>query len=262
MDELEQQLRSTLTSMAEEVPPSHGAWNEQQRRLALKSRKHRVRPAVTAIVAAAAAVLIAVPIMVIQQGHAPVDPGALPEVSNAPERTTTGRSTLPDGRWRVSYEPRDGETVVTQPTQITNKVMADRKNLITWAYVIQASNGDRHMCIAQTVEGGVINGPDQLTYGEPDCIPLTPPKAGKFEWGRRQVPDKFLEGNKGIWLYVMSRPAVKMTLRRAENNELIPATTKEFGADVVFFGAFVNSSKPPLAYSLYNDADDIFYNGV
>ena len=35
MDELEHKLRSALTEMAEEVPPSHHAWAEQERRLAV-----------------------------------------------------------------------------------------------------------------------------------------------------------------------------------------------------------------------------------
>ncbi|ONI72863.1 hypothetical protein ALI144C_43515 [Actinosynnema sp. ALI-1.44] len=262
MDELEQRLRSTLTSMAEEVPPSHSAWDEHQRRLALKSRKQRFRPAVTAIVAAAAAVLIAVPIMVIQQATAPVQPGALPETTGPAGRTTSGQP-LPDSGWGAKYVPRDGETVVIQPASLMTKQLADKKFLITWAYVIQTRRGERLMCLAQTPDGGVINGPDQLTFGEPDCTPVSQPKNGKYDWGRRQVPDKFLgDGTKGVWVYVMSRPAHKMMLRRVEDNDLLPATTKQFGQDVVLFGAYMNSARPPSAYSLYNDADEIFYSGT
>nr|WP_157527693.1 hypothetical protein [Kibdelosporangium sp. MJ126-NF4]CEL15926.1 hypothetical protein [Kibdelosporangium sp. MJ126-NF4]CTQ93850.1 hypothetical protein [Kibdelosporangium sp. MJ126-NF4] len=261
MDELEQRLRSTLTSMAEEVSPSHRAWDEQQRRLALKSRRHRFRPVVMAAVAAAAAVLIAVPIVVIQRANAPVEPGALPEASSQPMPTTDRQPQLPDGRPAIKYVPRNGETLVTQPTAIDSKQMDKGKYLATYAYVIETKPAQRLLCVIQAMEGSEINGPDQITFGEADCMPLNQPKPGRYEWGRRQVPTKFLGNSKGVWLYVMSPPAVKMMLRRAESNELIPATTKEFGQDVVLFGAYMNSTKEPKAFTLYNDKGEPFFNG-
>ncbi|CAM3598443.1 hypothetical protein KIPE111705_16155 [Kibdelosporangium persicum] len=255
MDELEHRLRSALTELAEEVPPSHGAWEEQQRRLALKSRRDRRRPAVMAAVAAAVVALIAVPVVIInQQVSSPVDPaGSLPLVTNPPESSRAQVS-----KSRVQYVPLKGESLVTEPAIVGSQYFTnDRTMLLTYAYTVRMPDGDWQLCRAQNMEGQPINGPQQTTFGTPSCQPLHQPKDGKFFWGRREMSSP---GAPGTWVYVMSHPADNLMLARADDS-LLMAQSKAVGKDFVLFVAYVGSPKPPIRWTVRDASNQTLQDG-
>ncbi|SMC95595.1 hypothetical protein [Kibdelosporangium aridum] len=260
MDELEHRLRSALTEMAEEVPPSHGAWEEQQRRLALKSRRDRRRPAVMAAVAAAVVALIAIPVVIInQQINAPVEPaGSLPWVANPPESTKL----LPPSaevRYKPEYIPLKGEILLTEPMNIDTVFAAGGKiATLTYAYTVQLDRNYRQMCVARVPEDNpVINGPKQAAYGDPECMPLTVPKVGRYEWGRWQVPSTT---SKGLWLYAMSQPADSMMFLRREGG-YVNTQTKAAGKDIVLFVAYMGTTIPPKQFSVFDSDHKTLMNG-
>jgi hypothetical protein len=251
MDELERKLRSALTEMAEEVSPSHHAWAEQERRLALKSRRNRVRPALMAAVATAVVALIAVPVMVLNSRTVHVDEGA------APMPTETGPSadvTFPDGQKKIPYRADDGETLTAGPMVVGTKGTRDQM-VNVYAYTIRDPKG-QSLCYATNVEGNEINGTQQPEYGAPSCLPISKPRTG-YSWGVSEVP----AGNiGGTYVYVMSKPADRLMLRDV-NERLIVSQTKFSSDDFTVFVAYMDSKQPPKAWTVKDSADVVLQNG-
>nr|WP_042183874.1 hypothetical protein [Kibdelosporangium sp. MJ126-NF4]CEL15924.1 hypothetical protein [Kibdelosporangium sp. MJ126-NF4]CTQ93848.1 hypothetical protein [Kibdelosporangium sp. MJ126-NF4] len=248
-DELEQRLRSTLTSIAAEVPPSDQAWAELQRRLAMRSGRRRPRPVVMAAVAAAAVALIAVPVTLIQQANGPAGPDSLPVASGQSE-PPPAPSQVPD---RTSaYLPQNGETLVIKPAVLSSERNTEPGNTVTntFAYVTQQPSGNRQLCIALAPENGPINGPDQHLYGAPNCMPMAQPKPGRYEWGRRHGTTP---NTNTIWLYVMSRPAAEMLLKTTDDSvPWVKSTRPQEGADIVMFNAYLPSAKPAKQFTVFD----------
>ncbi|RSM84562.1 hypothetical protein DMH04_20830 [Kibdelosporangium aridum] len=261
MDELEQRLRSALTEMAEEVPPSHGAWEDQQRRLALKSRRDRRRPAVMAAVAAAVVALIALPVVLITQQWKPVDPaGSLPVASSPQEQTQSpAPPSVTAGRGGPEYISVAGESLVTPPiatsSQFTGK---DRASLVTYAYTVRTPTGYWQLCKAQNYDGEAINGPQQSTFGSPTCQNVVRPLDSKqYLWGRRDLstPD-----NPGVWAFVMSHPADRVWLRRPDG-ALATSFSKSVGNDFVLFVVYMNTPGAPTAWTVFDGAHNVLQHG-
>lgn len=199
MNELERRLRSALTEMAEEVPPSHHAWTELERRLALKSGRSRRWPALMAAAAAAVVALIAVPVLLfdirsenVQAGEG----GPPPQTPDTSGATRFGK----DAR----YQAKDGETLLTQPYSVNN----EGPGVEVLAYAVR-KGGLPWLCFAAVpYNGGKINGPGQ--QGEPQCQQITKPATGRLLWITTAVPGR----SKGTYIYVMSHPVDNLLLWR------------------------------------------------
>ncbi|MET0237936.1 MAG: hypothetical protein ABW224_25075 [Kibdelosporangium sp.] len=261
MDELEQRLRSALTELAEEVPPSHHAWDEQQRRLALKSRRDRLRPALMAAVAAAVVALIAVPVVIFNTRSAPsLELGAVPLVTSSPGSSpafpTQSQQT------RVGYLPLNGETLTTDPLAIGNHAAGAKDRgqpPYVYTYTIRNSKG-QFLCFSVIEYGKEINGPDQAKYGPPSCTPLTRPKnPGNLNWGSREAP--FVDDNNGTFVYVMSKPADNLMLRDAASGRYVLAQQKNFGEEFGVFVAYMDSRTSPAAWTARDVNNKILQNG-
>ncbi|ALG14373.1 hypothetical protein AOZ06_52600 [Kibdelosporangium phytohabitans] len=207
---------------------------------------------------AAAAVLIAVPIMVVQQVNGPLEPGALPVVSGVnPPLSTASISSLPGQD--VEYRPREGETLLTPPAVLSAEQQpGSDKPLMSYAYVVEAQHRDRRLCFTQAPERAPINGPEQAKYGEPNCVKLNEPKQGKFEWGRMQG---ITNTTRAMWVYVMSRPAAEMLLKQPEGTGYTQATSPKIGADLAVFVAYVNAPKPPKQFTVFDAQHQTLQNG-
>ncbi|MBP2321905.1 hypothetical protein JOF56_002290 [Kibdelosporangium banguiense] len=255
MDELERKLRSALTEMAEGVPPSHNAWTEQERRLALKSRRNRVRPALMAAVAAAVVALVAVPVVIFNVRNAPVDAGAVPLVTDTPDASPRSRPSSDQGK-KVGYRSLGDEQLSTDP-MVIGMLSPAKEPVAVYAYTVRTAKGLDQLCFAQNREGQEINGSEQAKYGQPQCSPLTRPKTG-FSWGVRQAPGS---GNAGAtYLYVMSQPAATLMLRDA-NERLIVAQQKSTGAEFTVFVGYMDSKQPPKAWTVRDIDTRVLQNG-
>jgi hypothetical protein len=250
MDELEHKLRSALTEMAEEVPPSHHAWAEQERRLAMKSRRHRVRPALMAAVAAAVVALIAVPVMVLNSRTAPVEMGA----EQLPSTTGSADVRLPDGREKIAYRADAGEPLTSGP-MIVGVQGTSKPTVYMYAYTVQSPKGQM-LCFAANAEGNEINGTEQAEHGAPSCAPIARPRSG-YSWGMREVP----AGNSGdTYVYVMSKPADGFMVRDI-NGRLIVSEQKAYGDEFTMFAAYMESREQPKAWTVKDAADKVLQNG-
>lgn len=248
-DELEHKLRSALTEMAEGVPPSHHAWAEQERRLAMKSRRNRVRPALMAAVAAAVVALIAVPVMVLNSRTAPVDMGAEPLPPS-----TRSADLLPDGREKVAYRAETGETLTSGP-MIVGVRGTSRPSVYVYAYTVRSPKGPT-LCFAANAEGNEINGTEQAEHGAPSCAPIARPRTG-YSWGMREAP----AGNAGdTYVYVMSKPAAGFMVRDV-NGKLIVSEQKASGDEFTMFAAYMESPQQPKAWTVKDAADKVLQNG-
>jgi hypothetical protein len=248
MDELERRLSSALTEMAEEVSPSHHAWVEQERRLALKSRRARVRPALMAAVAAAVVALIAVPVMVLNLRSAPpVEHGSLPTSDPSTPGTSGpsgGRSTFANpGDYQ--YRSVAGETLVTQPAWLDSTKDGSRSVV---GYTI-ARNGVSQVCYAVVPYAGTVNGPDQQV--PPVCSVVKPAKG--MRWA--QVPVNADTESQGVYIYVTNSQVKTILLRRGEDDgyrqaEII-GQTPEFAVLAVRMGSPI----PPKAATAKDSAE-------
>src|ERR1043165_6748633 len=81
--------------------------------------------------------------------------------------------------------------------------MVDDQYVSTYAYVIETPSKTRLLCTATAPS----NAAGQVTLHSPSCAPLTPPKAGRYEWGRVEIQ---APGLKGTWMYVMSAPTTRV----------------------------------------------------
>jgi hypothetical protein len=213
MDELERRLRSALTEMAEEVSPSRDAWVEQERRLALKSGRARVRPALMAAVAAAVVALIAIPVMVISLRPSQVEHGSIPgsESSEQPSTPTFPPSASIHAAFSNDYVPIPGEKLLTEPTPV-NSTMRQQAGEVTNTVVYTVyrdSVGGPVLCIVSLPDRVKINGQEQAKY-PPLCTPLKAP-AKRLLWYQGAVPN-----GSGAYLYVMA-PQVDTMLVRVDN---------------------------------------------
>jgi hypothetical protein len=256
MDELERRLRSALTEMAEEVPPSHNAWAEQERRLALKSRPARVRPALLAAVAAAVVALVAIPVTLLglrssdQVDHATLPTATsvdqLPSSPNTPQ-TTNG----------VPYGP--GYRVVpTEKLLVTPTILDSAKGntgLYVVAYAVQRNDVPRPMlCTALVNREGEINGDGQVSA--PTCVPI--PASTKQVWLRTTVQNS---ETPGIYLYVANPKVNTILLRRGESDAYREAYVVGTSKDFVVLVGRMNSQLPPKAYTARDKSGADLENG-
>jgi hypothetical protein len=252
MDELEGRLRSALAEMAEEVPPSHHAWAEHQRRVAAKSRRDRRRPVLMAAAAAAVVALIAVPTLILntrgtdteQAGQAPPSgSGWTPTAPTQPGRA----SVLPSPK----YVARPGETVVTEPFLLTG---ADKIGGVTNTYVYTVRrDGLVQLCVVTQPNsaGNVVDG----SKGHPDfCAALTRPAQGKYFWsGGIVVPQA-----PNTYLYVASPPAEKILVREPDGSYAAAVRYVQSGEFSVFSSAA--GLEKPTAYSALDAAGNALEN--
>jgi len=245
MDELEGRLRSALAEMAEEVPPSHHAWAEHQRRVAAKSRRDRRRPVLMAAAAAAVVALIAVPTLILNtRGTGTEQAGQAPPASSstATEPTKQTRSSLLPS---PKYVAKPGETVVTEPFLLAGSV---RNGVIsnTFAYTVRTA-GQTVLCVVTqpTSEGQVVDG----TKVHPDfCAPLNRPAQGRYFWSGAVVVPQASD----IYLFVASPPTDKILLRESDGSYAAGVRCMQSGEFTVFCTA--GGLKKPTAYSALDPA--------
>jgi hypothetical protein len=251
MDELERRLRSALADMAEEVPPSHNAWAEQERRLALKSHGSRVRPALMAAVAAAVVALVAVPVTLLslrspsQVDHAsmptvnpnsPVSPTAPTEPSDA-NKTTFGPTWSDHG-----YREIPGEHLVLKPSYVTGA--KEGGNLHVVAYLVSKDgNPNLLLCTAVLPESAEVNGPDQRGASFCREVPAQSKKLVRFQM---LTPDS---AEQGLYLFVADPKVSTILLRRGEDDRYTEAYQIGTAQTVVLLMGRMNSPLPPKQYS-------------
>jgi hypothetical protein len=251
MDELERRLCPALTEMAEEVPPSRDAWAEHQRRLARKSRRDRRRPALMAAAAAAAVALIAVPVLILNARGGGTE---LTQANTTPPETTrsrTNNTTPPLPGTDPAYEPRPGESVLTQPVIVLSSHV-NNANETTYAYTVQRGDA-KLLCLAKigANKAAVIDG------SSPDldarCNPLTPPKANKVVWIQYPV-------GQGVYVYVASPPTERVLVRRSEGNLIV---AYKYASSPVFnvFVAMLGSNRPAAAFTAKDQANQSLEDG-
>ncbi|GAB3913209.1 hypothetical protein GCM10029964_122340 [Kibdelosporangium lantanae] len=256
MDELERRLRSALAEMAEEVPPSHNAWAEQERRLALKSRGTRVRPALLAAVAAAVVALVAIPVTLLSvRSPNPIDHASMPTVgqtsSTTPQAPPSGRTTLGDQNWdEHGYRSIPGEQLVVGPYYVDGAKGGGSLQVV--AYVVARDhNPNLLLCTAVLPQWAEVNGPDQL--GGASCREV-PAQGKKLVRLQELVPDA---ADKGVYLFVADPKVSTILLRRGEDDGYREAYQLGHSqAAVVLMAARMDSPVPPKAYSA-RDANQV-----
>ncbi|TCO64743.1 hypothetical protein [Actinocrispum wychmicini] len=243
MDELERRLRSALTDMAGEVPPSHNAWAEQERRLALKSRRTRLRPALLAAVAAAVVALVAIPVIILNsRSSAPVDHAAIP-TATPPESSESSASppvkTFPQVNG-YSYQSIPGETLLTPPTWLDN--LQQGRSIV--GYVVnRESLGGPAWCYAVVTQGGPVNGPNQ--QGAATCQPIKPAGKSLF-WSQTQIPDT---DTPGVFVFVTGPQVDNILVRRGEGDGYRQAYTFGRTQDFAVLMVQMASDRLPKAYT-------------
>jgi hypothetical protein len=266
MDEPEQRLRSALTEMAEGVPPSHHAWADQQRRLALKSRRHRLRPALVAAVAAAVVALIAVPVAVINNStsrdNTSVEVAAVPMTTTSPGAPGSQAHELPRTQ-TMRYRAVNGETLATEPLIVDRTgsfgSSSQESYTLKYAYAVRDESGDHLLCSAEGPEGAEINGPEQAKFGSPSCSRLVRPKNGQVYWGNLKVPAS--SKNFGAtFVYVASRPADKLMVREV-NDKLTVAQQKSTEGELAIFAVYMETTQTPPRFTVMDADDKVLQNG-
>jgi hypothetical protein len=238
MDELEQQLRSVLTEMAEGVPPSRNAWAEHEHRLAVKSRRAKRRPVLMAAAAAAAVALIAVPMLITG-----VRPDKKPELQQADSSSAPSLPRSKPTEASPVYQPQSGETVLTQPfILVTERV--NNVDQVTYAYTVRRQ-GLATLCFSRrpASDGLLLDGssPDY----DPQCFAMGQPLPGKVFWLHREVttPD-----TAGVYVFVASSPTERVMVRTAEQQYII-AGRRQACAEFGVFSVVVGSNQPLVAYT-------------
>lgn len=210
MDELEGRLRSALAEMAEEVPPSHHAWVEHQRRVAAKSRRDRRRPVLMAAAAAAVVALIAVPALILNNRgpESTQEAGQTTPPTNPQVPPSTGKPSLGP---TPKYLPGSGETVVTEPILVTGSAR-NGVSYNTFVYTVRVAGSVQLCAVTQPNSvGQVVDG----TRGHADfCAGLIPPPQGKYFWGGAIVTPPTSD----IYIYVASPPTVKILLKEPDGS--------------------------------------------
>jgi hypothetical protein len=240
MDELERRLRSALTEMAEEVPPSHHAWTELERRLALKSRRSRRRPALMAAAAAAVVALISVPVLLFDvrsENVQAADPASPPPPSDTSLATRFGQV--------ARYTAIDGETLLTAPYPVNN-VSANKDVL---AYSVRRT-GLPYLCFATVAYGGKVNGPDQ--EGTPQCQQITTPLTGRLLWISTSVPGR----TAGTYIYVMSHPVDNLLIWKGGGGGWASAHRAAECPDFVLLVTY-GHNEPPAKYTARNAGNTV-----
>ncbi len=256
MDELERRLRSALVELAEEVPPSHNAWADQERRLALKSRRARVRPVLMAAVAAAVAALIAVPVVIFNLRPGGVQAGLLPSEEPPPSVSTSTDSNLPPSKSAAKYYVAiPEEKLITEPVAVETNQRADGM-WDTYVYTVQRS-GVQQVCSIPLPHGVKINGADQPKYGNPVCLPLIAPKNGRLMWFKGFIPNSA----SGIYVYVMTPNVQTVLVRTADNSWKLAYRTGEAGPDYAVLIARLGTQAAPKAYTARDGHDGTLENG-
>jgi hypothetical protein len=255
MDELERRLRSALTEMAEEVPPSHHAWAEHERRLALKSRRARVRPVLMA--AAAVVALIAIPVVVLGMRTNQVDHAAIPTSdSSSPTAEPSSEARMSQfPTTRNPYQPVAGEKLLTDPVWVAGSAKGSF-NVLVYA-VYRDGLGGPALCYVVLPNDVVINGPSQSVYGAPVCTPVKPP-AKKLLWSMSMIPNT---SPPGTVLYVMGPQVDTMLVRRGEDDAYRLAYTVGKTADFAVLAVSMGSPLPPKAYTARDKASQSLENG-
>jgi hypothetical protein len=248
MDELERRLRSALAEMAEEVPPSHNAWAEQERRLALKSHGSRVRPALLAAVAAAVVALVAVPVTLLSiKSPNEVHHASMPTVNPASPSGATGPPTTAktdQGPTLSDYGYRaiPGEQLVVGPSYVTNA--KEGGNLQVVAYLVaRDGNPNLLLCTVVLPQGAEVNGPNQR--GNPICgeVPAESKKLVRFQM---RAPNTF---DQGVYLFVASPKVSTILLRRGEDDRYAEAYQIGQSQTAVLLVGRMGSPLPPKRYS-------------
>jgi len=258
MDELERRLRSALADMAEEVPPSHNAWAEQERRLALKSHGSRVRPALLAAVAAAVVALVAVPVTLLslrspsQVDHASMPTG--PVSPTAPTERSDANKTFGPTWSDHGYREIPGEHLVVKPSYVTSA--KEGGNLHVVAYIVtKDGNPNLVLCTVVVPESAEVNGLDQR--GAPFCreVPAQSRKLVRFQM---LTPDS---AEQGLYLFVADPKVSTILLRRGEDDKYTEAYQIGQAQTVVLLLGRTNSPLPPKQYSAKDANQQYIENG-
>jgi hypothetical protein len=260
MDELERRLRSALAEMAEEVPPSHNAWAEQERRLALKSHGSRVRPALLAVVAAAVVALVAVPVTVLSlRSPNPVDHASMPTVNPtspaSPSAPPGARKTTLGPAWSDhGYREIPGEQLVVKPSYVTSA--KEGGNLHVVAYIVaKDGNPNTLLCTAVVPESAEVNGPDQRGASFCREVPAQSKKLVRFQM---LTPDS---AEQGVYLFVADPKVSTILLRRGEDDKYTEAYQIGQAQTVVLLMGRTNSPLPPKQYSAKDKDQQYIENG-
>jgi hypothetical protein len=253
MEELERRLRSALTELAEEVPPSHNAWIEHERRLALKSRRARVRPGLMAAVAAAVVALIAVPVTVLNLKSNGVEQAAIP----TPDSSSTA-STAPSAAVITShrYTEIPGERLLTEPYPIGG---LDKGNGLYWDNLVYTVFREdlkmAQLCTVTLPANVAINDQEQRKKYPSLCVQLKP-SSKKLVWYQGFGPN-----STGAYLYVADPKVNAILVRRGENDAYREAYRIGEGPDFAVLLANLGSSVPPKSYTARNQQGQDLENG-
>lgn len=259
MDELERRLRSALTDMAEEVPPSHNAWAEQERRLALKSRGTRVRPALLAAVAAAVVALVAIPVTLLgmrspnQVDHAsmPTNPTSptFPTRPSGDRGTTIGQSSSGFG-----YREIPGEHLVIEPVYAAASKAGGDLEVV--AYVVtRDGNPNMLLCTATLPQWAEVNGPEQRGASFCREVPAQTKKLVRYQM---LTPDS---SEPGAYLFVADPKINTILLRRGEDDKYVEAYQIGKSQNTVLLVGRMNSPLPPKQYSAKDKDQQYIENG-
>jgi hypothetical protein len=267
MDELEHRLRSALTEMAEGVPPSHHAWVDQERRLALKSRRARIRPALMAAVAAAVVALIAVPVMIVNVRSNEVRQADIPTTSTSTEQSRTASpSSLPSQpstafqTWPNPYTAVPGERLLLQPFSVGSVSFGQDTSgsILTYA-VYRESSQTNELCLVKLPNEVPINGSDSGKYPAPRCTVLkAPPNPTKTVWYQVPISDASQPGN---YVYVVSKNVASIMVRRTEGDLKVGYSSTTTSPDFNVVLVQLLSTKPPTAYTTRDQANNTLENG-
>ncbi|MEV4311573.1 hypothetical protein [Actinocrispum sp. NPDC049592] len=257
MDELERRLRSALVELAEEVPPSHNAWADQERRLALKSRRARVRPVLMAAVAAAVAALIAVPVVIFNLRPSGVQAGGVLPAEEHPSSVATGpASNWPPPKTGNNYVPVPNEKLITEPVSVET-VTRPEGQWETLVYTVQR-DGTQLMCSIPLPYGVKVNGADQAKYGSPACLPLIAPRNGRLMWFKGFLPNSA----NGMYAYVMTPNVQSVLVRTADNAWKVAYRIGPQGPDYAVLIARLGPQQgQPKAYTARDGRDATLENG-
>jgi hypothetical protein len=256
MDELEQRLSSALTEMAEEVPPSHNAWAEHHRRLAVKSGRTRRRPALM-VAAVAAVAMIAVPVLLLNaRDDNSLEQGALPTASSPPP--TSQPASVGAGKPSNEYMPTLGEKLLAQPV-VVGGVRDGNQFFSTYVYLVERDSTVKFVCTGTVPPGEPMNGDAQYQRRSPDCVPVGQPAGNRKQWLRLYLGGKMPE-LQGLYVYVFSSQVHKMLLRAAEG-PYVGGYEIARTPDFTVYAARMPSAQPPAAYTVRDEGDNVLENG-
>jgi hypothetical protein len=191
--------------------------------------------------------MIVIPVLVFR-----AQPSSVDEASAPPPTVTTGPasdSQLPPTGNTPEYRPLPGEAIVTLPAPINTT----KENLTTYVYTV-ARDKQQFMCFADVplTRNVVIEGSKRSS-----CVGLNPPKLGKYVWLQYAVP---AQKDTGLYIYVASSPTDNILIRREEGG-YTSAYKLTTGKDFSLFVSYLNSPKPPAAWTARDKANAALENG-